>query len=302
MIKSTGRIVGSRPIIFGEVLFDLFPDGRQILGGAPFNVAWHLGGFGQKPLMISRVGNDRQGQEILRRMQAWDLDTAGMQIDEKLPTGTVEVSFLDGEPTYDIARDRAYDAIDSSQALEAVHAADGALLYQGTLAARADISARTLDQLIERASLPVFTDLNLRAPWWDAIRIKQTLKTSRWVKLNREELSLIKPDTAEETACLELIASYGLDWIIVTHGPAGAVLYSSTGQRIFDKPAESTGLVDTVGAGDAFCAVILLGLLSGWPLETSLKRAGEFAAIVCTIQGATTDNLVLYEKVMKRWR
>ena len=85
----------SRPVIFGEVLFDHFPDGSRVLGGAPFNVAWHLRGFGANPLVISAVGGDSEGREVLERMTSWDLATDGIQTDEEHPTGRVTASIVD---------------------------------------------------------------------------------------------------------------------------------------------------------------------------------------------------------------
>ena len=91
-----------RIIIFGEVLFDCFPDGQKILGGAPFNVAWHLQAFKASPLFISRVGNDVEGDQIFRSMRQWGMITDGLQRDPEHPTGQVTVNFVDGEPEYDI--------------------------------------------------------------------------------------------------------------------------------------------------------------------------------------------------------
>jgi len=99
--------------IFGEVLFDEFPDGNRVLGGAPFNVAWHLQAFSQTPLFISRVGNDSEGSQICKSMLNWGMNIDALQTDEKLPTGKVIVELEDGEPSYDIIAPAAYDAIET---------------------------------------------------------------------------------------------------------------------------------------------------------------------------------------------
>ena len=98
-------------LIFGEVLFDCFPNGKQILGGAPFNVAWHLQAFGVAPLLISRVGNDGLGTQIKTAMQAWGMDCSGLQVDPDRPTGTVTVQFNGEEPLYDIVNPCASSTI-----------------------------------------------------------------------------------------------------------------------------------------------------------------------------------------------
>ncbi len=103
---------GQRPLIFGEVLFDVMPDGTRVLGGAPFNVAWHLEAFGLRPLMITRVGVDESGDEVLTAMASWGMDTSGVQRDDTYPTGRVEVDLDDGEPTFHILPDQAYDHLD----------------------------------------------------------------------------------------------------------------------------------------------------------------------------------------------
>ena len=104
-----------RPVLFGEVLFDVFPPGTQVLGGAPFNVAWHLQGFGLRPLLISSVGADDRGKQIKKRMQEWGMETSGLQTDEQHPSGIVQVSFNNGQPSYEILSDQAYDFIKTPQ-------------------------------------------------------------------------------------------------------------------------------------------------------------------------------------------
>ena len=123
--------MSERPCIFGEVLFDHFPDGRRVLGGAPFNVAWHLQAFGESPLLVSRIGGDPEGETVAGAMSDWGLDRSGLQVDSRLPTGRVEVSIEDGEPHYDIVHPSAWDAIEPWEP-----AGRCSLLYHGTLALR----------------------------------------------------------------------------------------------------------------------------------------------------------------------
>ncbi len=123
--------MSARACIFGEVLFDHFPDGRRVLGGAPFNVAWNLAALGEDPLLLSRVGTDAEGDSVRVAMQVWGLDTCGVQKGPGEHTGQVRVRIEDGEPAYDIVRPVAWDAI------EAVGSTPGCgLLYHGSLALR----------------------------------------------------------------------------------------------------------------------------------------------------------------------
>ncbi|RMD52324.1 MAG: carbohydrate kinase, partial [Nitrospirae bacterium] len=120
-----------RPVIFGEVLFDVFPDGTSVLGGAPFNVAWHLEGFGFHPLFISRVGRDREGEKVVSAMEAWHMDTSGLQFDPKHPTGIVKVSIKDGHPEFSILPERAYDYIEPKNALKVIDLIHPSIVYYG---------------------------------------------------------------------------------------------------------------------------------------------------------------------------
>ena len=118
-----------RPLSVGEVLFDVMPDGTRVLGGAPFNVAWHLHAFGLRPLMITRVGTDDSGDEVLAAMKSLGMDTSGVQRDGAHPTGRVQVELSEGEPTYHILADQAYDHIDRHQAMQASTGETFCLLY-----------------------------------------------------------------------------------------------------------------------------------------------------------------------------
>jgi fructokinase len=134
--------VSARPCIFGEVLFDHFPDGGRVLGGAPFNVAWHLQAFGESPVLISRVGSDPDAAAVIDAMDDWRLDRTGLQSDARLPTGRVEVSIEAGEPAYDIVHPAAWDAIEPHGLTPRCP-----LLYHGTLALRDERAREAWRQL-----------------------------------------------------------------------------------------------------------------------------------------------------------
>ena len=145
----------------GEVLFDSFSDGTEVLGGAPFNVAWHLQAFGQNPLFISRVGNDPLGHKIRTAMEKWGMTTVGLQVDSNHPTGTANVHLRNNEPTFEIVEDRAYDYI-NADALPSVTACS--LLYHGSLVLRNTESRTTLNRLKQTLNSGIFVDVNLRPP------------------------------------------------------------------------------------------------------------------------------------------
>ncbi|QIK38633.1 carbohydrate kinase [Caldichromatium japonicum] len=283
--------------IFGEVLFDHFPDGQRVLGGAPLNVAWHLAGFGLRPRLISAVGSDLEGELIRAEMSAWGLDTSCLQTDAERPTGAVQVSLEAGEPSYHILPERAYDYIRPPMDIR-----PGALLYHGTLALRSPISAQTLKLLRRNAGL-VFCDVNMRNPWWSLPEAHILLDGAHWVKLNRDELRALAEDLdlplAEQS--MRLLARYRLSGLIVTLGPEGALGLTAETGPVFLSPPSVANLTDTVGAGDAFAAVALLGLIQGWPLEWLIERAQSFAAQIITQRGAVSRDRALYERLVSTW-
>ena len=288
---------GQRPLIVGEVLFDVMPDGTRVLGGAPFNVAWHLEAFGLRPLMITRVGTDVSGDEVLTAMASWGMDTSGVQRDDTYPTGRVEVDLDDGEPTFRILPDQAYDHLDGGLAVRSAAGSTFSLLYHGSLISRGEVSRSSLDDLAKAFRAPVFVDVNLRDPWWNRQDVVASVRRATWVKLNEAEIGLLAGDSDTKTATV-FRADHELDAVIVTRGGRGAVVVDGGGVFEATPPAE-VEVVDTVGAGDAFSAVFILGLILGWSTEVTLERALEFAAAVCTVQGATVRDRGFYSEFRK---
>jgi fructokinase len=293
----TGKPNPRRPLIFGEVLFDTFPDGSRVLGGAPFNVAWHLRALGLDPLLVSRVGTDDAGDEILRAMRDRGMDASGLQRDPHRPTGRGAVTLERGQPRYEIVPDQAYDHIAAPAGPSAV-----ALVYHGTLALRRPASRRALDDIRARSGAPAFVDVNLRDPWWNAGSVGELLDAARWCKLNDHELATLAGPGEPVTAARRLIAHHDLAQVFVTLGAAGAFSLTADGLLANVAPDRSVPVVDTVGAGDAFAAVLIAGLLGGWPLPLTLHRAQQLASAVCGQRGAVPDTPDLYRALLSRWK
>lgn len=292
------RDAPARPVLFGEVLFDHFPDGSEVLGGAPFNVAWHLRGFGESPLLLSRVGRDAAGARVRQAMRAWGLDDAGLQEDAEHPTGRVRITLDAGEPRFEILPAQAYDFIDRAglPPLERP-----AFLYHGSLALRRAAARATLQAISGDAALPVFLDVNLRAPWWAAEDVLRWAGRAAWVKLNEAELGQLQPGAGGlEARARALQARCGCG-VLVTRGEAGAWALSAEGETAGVRPAAAVRVVDTVGAGDAFAAVFLLGRLRGWPLAATLARAQDFASAIVGLRGATVAERGLYQAFLAAW-
>ncbi len=285
--------------IFGEVLFDQFPDGQALLGGAPFNVAWHLQAFGVNADFISRVGDDALGTSVRKAMQQWGLATDKLQTDASHPTGKVAVSFNHGEPDYAILDQQAYDFIDAEPL---TGLAEYALVYHGSLALRHQANLGALQQLTAKHSGKVFVDVNLRAPWWQLAQIQQLLATADWLKLNHHELALLSEHAGSMTEQMAaMIRQYQLETLIITCGEAGAVAMDKAGERIEVQPESTVSVVDTVGAGDAFAAVIMLGILKNWSLAVMMARAQTFASAVVGLQGALVQDKEFYQSFIDDW-
>jgi fructokinase len=287
------------PLVFGEALFDCFPDGAEVLGGAPFNVAWHLAAFGLEPVFLSRVGEDALGERILSAMRERGMSTLGLQRDPQHATGTVKVSLSGGEPSYEIVADRAYDHIDAA-ALPPLP--EQALLYHGSLALRNAVSGDALRTLRGRLDPAVFLDVNLRDPWWQKDQLSGLLEGATWVKLNASELALLAPDGDDlESQAQRLLERYELATLFVTLGAQGALALTGEGVAGRVQPGEEVEVVDAVGAGDGFASVLILGLMKRWPIEETLDRAQAFASGIVGQRGATVRDDGFYRPFLEAW-
>lgn len=304
-------------VVFGEALVDDF-HGEQVVGGAPFNVARHLAAFMAPHLMITRVGADRAGSLVRAEFERFAMSEAGLQVDPLEETGRVLVERTPRGHRFTVLPNQAYDFIDRAQAQAALAAAQPApgLLYFGTLAQRHERSRDALSGLLEAGHAVRLLDLNLREGQIDERRVTRSLQAANIAKVNEEELQVlfgwyfqIKPEDPPLAAdqvhasCQALLRMFSLDALIVTLGHRGSVYFGADGQVVStrDTPAPPF-VIDTVGAGDAFAAIFLLGKVRGWPLELALARANEFAGAICAIPGAVPGELGFYDRWMARWR
>ena len=294
------------PVIFGEVLFDQFPDGQRVLGGAPFNVAWHLQAFGLNPLLISRVGDDPCGRRIRQEMLDWKMNTAGLQLDSAHPTGLVDISFHEGEPHYNIVENSAWDFIDP-HAIPPIQSDAKTILYHGSLALRNQhpedhSSSAALQYLRQTYDFTTFVDINLRPPWWSQSRVQDLIQHASHLKVNQDELAEIVPEEKTSQDRINYLLSLeAMQLLIVTMGEEGAMAINQQGvvEKVVPELTEYKG--DVVGAGDAFTSIIILGLHYNWPLQTTLQRAQEFASKIVAIQGATTQDSAFYKPLIEAW-
>lgn len=309
--------VGERPVatvVFGEALVDDFVT-EQLVGGAPFNVARNLAAFMAPQLMVTRIGSDRNGAVVRAEFERFAMSERGLQVDRMEETGRVVVERRPDGHRFVILPKQAYDFIDPTGALDALTTVTPATIYFGTLAQRGQRSRDTLYKLLAASGATRFLDLNLRAGQADRSCVSESLRAADIVKVNEEELQAlfswyfqIDPETpldSEEVraACRALLDMFSLKALIVTLGHRGSVYFGADGALIVnrDNPAPPF-VLDTVGAGDAFSAIFLLGRARGWPLEQTLARANEFAGAICAVSGAVPRDMGFYDKWVARWR
>lgn len=291
---------------FGEVLADIFPN-QTVLGGAPFNVARHLQAFGAHPVLITRLGNDELREKVLQVMSQNGMDTLGVQRSNRRPTGRVQVHIENGINRFEILPSQAYDFIHPGLVRMATLSANPALVYFGTLAQRSEVSRRALRSLLRSTGAAKFLDLNLRSPWYDKRTLIQSLQAADIVKLNNEELDVLArmldfPGSDSFSQALKIMERFALDRILITCGELGAWHLNRDGKKVEIRPQGLPArIVDTVGAGDAFSAIYILGQLTGWSLANTLERANAFAAAICGIRGAVPDYADFYLEFKERW-
>ena len=279
------RLVG-----IGEVLWDLLPAGPQ-LGGAPANFAYHAHALGATAFVVTRVGNDDLGKAIVERFERIEITGDTIQVDDDAPTGTVTVALsANGIPHYIIHENVAWDRLAvTTPAFEAVRAADA--LCFGSLAQRSDISRDAIQRLVAAApatALRVF-DVNLRQHYFSRDVIERSLRLANVLKLNDDELPILAQLfglTGSIRHQIETFAqTFSLQLVALTRGPAGSLLFQAG--EWSDCPSVPTTVVDTIGAGDAFTAALVLGRLCNMPLDAVNTLAQEVARHVCSCAGAT---------------
>jgi fructokinase len=282
----------SNPIIvgIGEVLWDVFPTGKH-LGGAPTNFIYHTHAQGVQSFLVSAVGDDDLGREILDRLQHIGQDTRFMQIARGRPTGTVTVEVGPaGKPQYVIHENVAWDYVTWDDVLtELALSADA--VCTGTLAQRSFVARSTIQAFIQhtRPECLRIYDLNLRQHFYSRELIDTTLQICNALKLNDEEWPMLAKmldlDSAVPEGITHLMKRYDLRLVALTQGAQGSLLITPNG--LHSQPGQQVQVVDTVGAGDAFTAGLAVGLVLGLPLPQVHARAAQIAAYVCTQSGGT---------------
>lgn len=287
-------------LVIGEILFDVFPDYSR-LGGAPFNFAYHLKNLGFDVRFISRIGIDDAGKEILHHLELARFDLDDIQIDPEHPTGRVEIELDErGEPKFDIIPDVAYDYIEFLPEYHSDIIEGAQLIYFGSLVQRNATGFKNVQKLISDNPPQTlnFYDVNLRPGCYTNAIVKSSLSKTNILKLNTNELEKLKQmqslKVSNDRFVDHLMKTHSIDTVSLTGGESGSELYTRQGY-FSTEPAEAINVADSVGAGDAYAAMLAAGLLKKWRPQEILQRASLFASRVCEIKGAIPDSASFYE-------
>jgi fructokinase len=291
-------------LVIGEILFDVFEHERR-LGGAPFNFAYHLKNLGFPVRFISRIGNDALGKEILNILEHHHFDIDDIQIDDMRDTGTVTVQLnSSGNPTFHINTDVAYDHIDYLPKEHSSLMDKANVIYFGTLVQRSKQGFENIRKFMNnrRVDALCFYDINLRQDCYSNKVILTSLEHADILKLNTQELDECKRIigfSKDNKAFISLLMDrYALKIVAVTGGDKGSELY--TGDGFFQsKTNRVSSMVDTVGAGDAYSAMLVIGMIKAWEPVRMLAMASMFASRICEIRGAVPESRKFYEPIKR---
>lgn len=267
---------GARIISYGEIIFDQIA-GKSYLGGAPLNFAWYVNQMGAEVTLVSRLGRDTRGDQAFNTIMTSGIDPCLSRSDQ--PTGSAT---LERDGTFNIHRGAAWEHIPAPQ----IYGIDFRMLYFGTLSQLSEVNRKAVGKLLDMKPKYVVVDLNLRKNGYTPITIENCLKQASVVKMNLEEWKVVASVTGisrPET----LMSKKHLNAIAITDGQAGATLYSSAGGIEF-KP-DSVKDVDPTGAGDAFTAVLSVGIIANAHPAQALAAACQAGAIVVSRKGAMIE-------------
>ncbi|REC47201.1 carbohydrate kinase family protein [Chryseobacterium pennipullorum] len=284
--------IKTQAVCFGEVLWDIFPGEQKRIGGAPFNVAYHLSKMGLEVNMISSVGDDKPGHALLEKMKGWNIPTEHVQITTRYPTSTV-IATVDenNDAHYEIVEDVAWDFIDATAKNKEILTTADAFVF-GTLAARNEKSRNTLFQLLDIGSYNVF-DINLREPYYEVGMIKDLLYKTHLAKFNKAEMRMMldflgKEYTTEEDGVKYLQDRFDLQEIIISKGSKGA-LYAHE-DHLYRYPTIPVKIKDTVGSGDSFLAGFLSKKLDKQSfVHETMVQAVSLGAFITSQEGACPE-------------
>ena len=299
--------MGKKIVAFGEVVWDILPD-NKVLGGTPSNLVFRCNSLGENAHLLSRVGDDKLGNEALERLQELGIDTNNVQIDTEFPTGTVNITFKNEEPQYKVKIDVAFDHIEfSAEALKLARNAD--CLFFGLLPLRFGLSKNTIRELIKESPGSIkFFDLKLFEHFFDVKLVQNLLKVSNVVRVKEKEIDKLITELKLPKGNLEkfgkaLVKKYQLDMVIVTRGEKGVFVFDKNEGALID-PGYSIKMCDNIGSGIAFAAGFLHYYLNKQAIIEAIRFGNAAGALNATKLGGTSaftkNDVVEFMKIHQR--
>ena len=267
----------------GEILVDYFPDGKR-LGGAPFNFITHMQRLSFPTMFVTRIGRDHDADEILQFLKKIEMDLTWIQQDDEHPTGSVTVHFRDdGSHSFTAAENTAQDYLVASEIPEQQ---TPKALFFGTFGQRHSVAAAAHDQMLSRMKgrTKLFCDLNIRPPFFTKEIVEQSLRFCDVLKISEEDISFLYriffhlPQNPYDVVRM-LMDKYDIEHVYLTRGSEGSLLFEGNKKIAID--AAKANVVNTVGAGDAYSAIVVAGMVLNWESQMILERASIFSAAIC---------------------
>jgi fructokinase len=279
-------------VAFGEVVWDILPGGR-VLGGTPLNMAFRCNSFGEESVLLSRLGYDNSGNDVLDELEKLGISDKNIQIDDEFPTGTINITFDEkNESHYEVVQDVAFDHIEfSAEALKLARNTD--CLFYGLLPQRFGISKNTLRELLKESPDSIhFFDLKLFEHFFNKKVVENLLFSSNIVRIKEKEIAFLEKELElNRSENLEIFGAnlaekYKLDMVLITRGASGVFAFHKTKGVFYDAGYEIE-MVDNIGSGVAFLAAFLHYYLNGKTVQESLNFGNAAGALNTTKRGAT---------------
>jgi len=287
----------------GEFLWDIYPDQKR-LGGAPFNFIYHIWKLLGTANFISSVGNDPLGNEILAYLNKINFPTKNIHVNKKYPTGIVNVSLNENKiPSFKMKSETCCDYLELDGADINIIEHETDLLYFGTFSQRNETTRDTIQSLF-KYNIKYFCDLNLRHSFFTKEMIEKSLAVSNVLKMNEEEFdqlcNIFSLNKNLEDAVYTLMKRFKIELLCITRGENGSTMYDLNSTHEYLAPKAE--VIDTLGAGDAFSAVMCIGYLDNWNIEKINKLSNEFAGEICKIKGAVPYDDSLYFSILSKFK
>lgn len=287
----------------GEFLWDIYPDQKR-LGGAPFNFIYHIWKLLGTANFISSVGNDPLGNEILAYLNKINFPTKNIHVNKKYPTGIVNVSLNENKiPSFKMKSETCCDYLELDGADINIIEHETDLLYFGTFSQRNETTRDTIQSLF-KYNIKYFCDLNLRHSFFTKEMIEKSLSVSNVLKMNEEEFdqlcNIFSLNKNLEDAVYTLMKKFKIELLCITRGENGSTMYDLNSTHEYLAPKAE--VIDTLGAGDAFSAVMCIGYLDNWNIEKINKLSNEFAGEICKIKGAVPYDDSLYFSILSKFK